>query len=390
MKNICIDARYIRPQMDGIGRYLFNLIDQLSLIDINYNNYKYFILEIEKFSKDSILRGLDNRTNITFIKLPVQPQTIKNHFISTYIKKYQIDLYHYGQFDLPWFLPAPTITTIHDLNPQAFPNFFNSFSGKFKKQYAIFSNWIALYKSEYVIAISESTKNDIISLYGEKYKNKIKVIYEGVNEKLLNLQQKEKYLNRLQDLKKINGLTKYLIYVGNNRPHKNLKNILLAFKKLKNEHNIDHKFLFIGKHYEEKYLDVKKFAKELNLQDDIILLSCNEDDLISYYLGATCLVFCSLSEGFGLPILEAMALGIPVITSNLSSMKEISNGSAYLVNPFSIDDITSGILKCIADDMYRNQIIIKGLNNARSFLWTNTAEETLKLYSSIIYKNKNK
>src|SRR4030067_394935 len=177
MKRICIDARYIFPQMDGIGRYLYNLIDQLSISTNDNNEYHFIILEVEEFAGNSILRSLHRRKNITFIRIPVKPQTIKNHFIGKYLKNLHIDLYHYPQFDLPWFISEfKIITSILDMNPQMLPNFFPSKLGWVKRYYSILTNWVALKKSDKLITISESTKNDLMKFYGFHDSNKIQAV----------------------------------------------------------------------------------------------------------------------------------------------------------------------------------------------------------------------
>ena len=163
MMKVCIDARYIFPKIDGIGRYLLNLIDKLSEISLAKESIHFYILEVEKFSQDSSLRKFDARKNITFIKVPVLPQTIKNHFIGQYIKYLGIDIYHYPQFDLPWFVSGVKIvTSIMDMNPQKLTEFFPTRLGWIKRYYSILTNWVTLKKSDKIICISESTKYELI------------------------------------------------------------------------------------------------------------------------------------------------------------------------------------------------------------------------------------
>ena len=142
---ICIDARYVFPKMDGIGRYLINLIDTLSLLTKNDTSILFFILEVEEFANNSLLRKFDGRDNLNFIKIPVKPLTFQNHFVKKYLNELNIDIFHYPQFDLPFFLGnVKVVTTIHDLNPQKFDHFFPSKLGWIKKYYSILTNWTAL------------------------------------------------------------------------------------------------------------------------------------------------------------------------------------------------------------------------------------------------------
>src|SRR5690606_29137003 len=257
------------------------------------------------------------------------------NFLYFYLRHLQLDIFHYPQFDLPFFLPknVKVITTIHDLNPQKFPEFFQTTLGRLKKYYSIFINSFTLKKSDIIIAISKSTKNEIINFYGERFKNKIKVIYEGV-KKVENSNIETELLNQIKEKY---SLKKYFLYVGNNRPHKNLKRMLHAFSEIKNKFP-DLKFVLVGRQL-KNYEKTEKIISELLIRDRVIILELDDIHLRALYKGAAALVFCSLSEGFGLPILEAMSMGVPVITSNISSMKEIAEGYALLVNPESIEDI---------------------------------------------------
>ncbi len=382
MKNICIDARYIFPQMDGIGRYLYNLIDKISMLDTN--GYHFHVLEMDVFAHGSILRKFESRNNITFHKISVFPQSFRNLYINSLLKGMDIDLFHYPQFDLPWFIgeKIAVITTIHDLNPQMYPGFFVGFEGKLKKMYSYIMNYIAMKKSDRIIAVSETTKENLLNLFGTEYFKKTNVVYEGVDQTLCE-SDKDIQKKMLDSLKKKHNLKNYILYVGNNRPHKNIKNVLLAFYKLKVEYNLPHKFVLIGQQL-PKYYNLQKDLDRLKIGNSVLRLKCTEEELKAFYTGADTFVFCSLSEGFGLPLLEAMRLGTPVVTSNLSSMAEVAGTAAMLVDPYSIDSIASGILKVLNNDLYKKQLIQKGKERSKYFTWEKSAEETLKIYSEVL------
>jgi len=373
---VCIDARYVYPKIDGIGRYLINLIDNISLLSLNDSKIHFYVLEIDEFAHSSLLRNFDNRKNLTFIKIPIKPLSVRNNFLYFYLRHLQLDIFHYPQFDLPFFLPknVKVITTIHDLNPQKFPEFFQTTLGRLKKYYSIFINSFTLKKSDIIIAISKSTKNEIINFYGERFKNKIKVIYEGV-KKVENSNIETELLNQIKEKY---SLKKYFLYVGNNRPHKNLKRMLHAFSEIKNKFP-DLKFVLVGRQL-KNYEKTEKIISELLIRDRVIILELDDIHLRALYKGAAALVFCSLSEGFGLPILEAMSMGVPVITSNISSMKEIAEGYALLVNPESIEDIKNAMVSIIKDQILKKNLSLKGISRANEFSWEKCAYETLKVY----------
>ena len=262
-KVVCIDGRYIFPQMDGIGRYLYNLIDSLSLLIEDSNEISLQVLEIEKFREHSILRKLKERRNIRFVSLPVYPQSIKNHFLNNWLKQDSFDVYHYPQFDLPWFIDKPTITTIHDMNPQMYPGFFGGGGNDIKKYYSIMANYVALKRSAKTIAISESTKTELLNLYGGKYKDSIEVIHSGIEDRFNKALGQSDSVSLLSKLKKQYKLDTYLLYVGNNRPHKNLENMIEAFYMLKKEQKINHKLLLIGKHLQGRFMNVEELKKKI-------------------------------------------------------------------------------------------------------------------------------
>lgn len=364
--------------MDGIGRYLFNLADKISLYNELENNFNFLILEQKQYAANSILRSLEGRKNLEFFQLSVYPQSILNHFLALYIRKYKIDLFHYGQFDFPLSLSMPSIVTIHDLNPQLFRNFFSK-NKILKKNYAILSNLIALKKANYTIAVSKATKSELIRLYGKKYEDKIKVIYEGIDNSFFHSSIKSSGVYEFDNIKNKFNIGKYILYVGNNRPHKNINRIIEAYKFLRKSNRIFHKFIIIGKSL-PAYPSFEEIISNNKLEKDVIALHCDDELLRTFYLNANAFVYCSLSEGFGLPILESMAAGIPVITSNISSMKELSEGAAVQVDPYNIESIANGIEMTLNNIELRNKYKVLGVSRAREFSWEKCAQETINLY----------
>lgn len=378
MKTICLDCRYITPYMDGISRYLFNLADKLSLYNDSENFYNLLIIEQKQFAEKSILRTLENRRNLDFIQLPIYPQTIANHLLALFISKYKIDLFHYGQFDFPLSINTSSIATIHDLNPQIFPNFFTSHQF-LKKNYAVLSNFIALKKTNYIIAVSNSTKAELLKLYGKKYEDSIKVVYEGIDESYFKSAIKDSAYNEFQKIKAKYGIEKYILYVGNNRPHKNINRMIEAYKILKSSGRISHKFIIIGKS-NPTFPSFEEIIYTNKLEKEVITLHCDDMLLKTFYKYADAFIYCSLSEGFGLPILESMAAGVPVVTSNLSSMKELATEAAVQVNPYDVLSIAEGIVSVVSNPEKQSILKTLGLKRAQEFSWEKCAKETLDIY----------
>jgi len=277
----------------------------------------------------------------------------------------------------------PSIVTIHDLNPQTFPNFFMGFSGLIKKYYSIFENKIALLKASKIIAISNNTKKELIEFYGEKYKDKIEVVYLGIDEKFILARKQNFYQTLIDPLKNKYDFEEYFLYVGNNRPHKNILLLLKAFKEFKSRNSNKIKLLLVGKFFNERFMNLQKELVELNLTEHVINFTATDDELISLYSNALAFIYISLSEGFGLPILEAMSLGTPVITSDRSSLKEIGGNAALFVNPLNIKDIVDAMEKILIDEIRMN-LINNGLKRVSNFTWENCAIKTLKIYEQVI------
>ena len=237
--------------------------------------------------------------------------------------------------------------------------FFPTKTGWIKKYYAILTNWVAMKKSDKLITISESTKKEMLEFYNFHESDKIQAVHLGVDAKFFNHSNKEYLRKILSELQLKHNFSRYLLYVGNNRPHKNLERVLIAFKTVLSQIDFELKFLLVGRQLKNN-LDIDSLLMGLGLKENVISLELSDEELNAVYSDAEAFVFCSLSEGFGLPVLEAMALGCPVITSNLSSMKEIAEGSALLVDPYSLKSIEESMLKLLFDEDLKRELIEKG------------------------------
>jgi len=221
-----------------------------------------------------------------------------------------------------------------------------------------------------VICDSYSTKNSLQNFFNIP-ENKLSVVYLGVDERFFSaLPQK-------------NASAPYLLAFGRIDPHKNIPRIIEAYYKVKTEHGIPHCLILGAKHWPPENKKVDNLINKLGLSGDISFLKfVRDEDLPALYKGADIMIFPSLHEGFGLPILEAQAAGTPVITSNLFAMPEIAGGpkAAHLIDPYSVDDIATGIWKILNDSAYKNLLTEQGLRNSTKFNWVKTAEETFKIY----------
>jgi len=234
-----------------------------------------------------------------------------------------------------------------------------------------FINKLALEKCERIISVSQATKNDIIKFF-KIPEEKIKVIYPGFNN-ICSLSPKTI---------EISG--KYFLYVGVIKERKNLLNAVRAFCEFKKKDSQDYKLFIIGKKGGEYYEKINDFIKNNKLEKEIIFLDFIDDNELSYiYKNAQVLVFPSMIEGFGFTILEAMSCGLPVITSNCSSMAEVGDEAVLLVDPKEIESISNAMEKIVNNEDIRKKLIQKGYEQIKNFSWQKSAEEFIDLFKKI-------
>ncbi|MFA6193881.1 MAG: glycosyltransferase family 1 protein [Parcubacteria group bacterium] len=219
--------------------------------------------------------------------------------------------------------------------------------------------------AKHIIAVSENTKKDLMKLY-KVPEGKIGVIYEGIGEISSNIQYS--ISNKIPN-------TKYLLFVGRLEERKNICGIVDAFEILKEKYKIPHRLILVGK-YGHGGENIKNKIYGSDCKHDIILTGYISDEEKFYLLkSADVFIFATFYEGFGLPILEAQSVGTPVVTSNISSMPEISGNNAILVDPKDVNAIAEAVHKLISDESYKNDIIEKGLENVKRFSWEKCARE---------------
>lgn len=298
------------------------------------------------------------------------------------------NLVHFPYFE-PFFLAFPiykkykTAVTVHDLTPIVFPDAFpRGIKGEIKWQMQKYS----LRKAQAIITDSKSSKNDIIKLAGVK-EEKINVVYLAAGEDFKKIEISKSKADALR--KKYSLPQSFVLYVGDVTWNKNLPRLIDAIKET------NFTLVMIGKSLaSEDYDKNNPWNKDLNrinelAEDDkkIIRLGFVESgDLVDIYNLATVFAMPSLYEGFGLPILEAMSCGCPVITTKEGSLAEVAGDAAYYVDGYDVNSITKGIKEVMASDKLQKELSAKGIENAKKFSWKKTAEETLQVYKKSYLK----
>lgn len=277
---------------------------------------------------------------------------------------------------IPVIHPMNTVVTLHDVGFKYFPELYTPL----ERYYHDFSMRHSVKHAKKIIAISNATKNDLIKIYGADEK-KIKVIYHGFDKQ--KYYQRPKSEDVAQDILKF---APYIFFIGRLEAKKNIKNMVRAFSILKKDKSIKHKLVLAGRPgylYEEIKDEIDKLSPDV--KKDVIELGYVEDERVGQLMrNASIFFFPSYFEGFGMPLVEAMACGVPIVASNTTSIPEILNGSGILCDPERVEQFAKEISKIIKDDTLRQGLIAKGLERSKNFDWTKCARETLELIDSTI------
>jgi glycosyltransferase involved in cell wall biosynthesis len=367
---IGIDARIFGSQYTGIGRYVQELVEQMAKLAPQHE----FVL----FMNEPQFHEYEAPKNVKKVLVNAHHYSLKEQWSFFWkLRKAKLDLMHFTHFNAPILYKKSSVVTIHDLTLSFYPGKkMNSWLHR-KAYHLTLSH--AVKHAKKVIAVSENTKLDLIKVLGTP-DEKITVIYEGVGENFTPREDKE----GLAELIKKYGITKdYLLYTGVWRSHKNLINLIRAFAILKQDESFDLQLVITGKE-DPYYPEVRRTVKELGLEYSVIFPGMvPEDELTALYQGAFTYVFPSLYEGFGLPPLEAMRCGTPVVASKASCLPEIcGENNALFFDPYDPEDMANSIRRVWLDGDLRKDLRDRGLRHSRKFSWKSMAEETLALYET--------
>lgn len=275
---------------------------------------------------------------------------------------------------------VPVVVTVHDLRTEFLPQHESLLQRVYLSRYL---EIVRARLAKQIIAVSESTRRDVIEKLGIDDK-KVKVIYEGVDRERFHegIKEERTKIKKVQEKYKIEG--PYLLFVGTIQPRKNLVRLMEAFSRYLREKGDEQTKRMelvlaggIGWNAEQIYATPTR----LNIQQRVKFIGYVDDDDLPYlYAGAEIFVFPSLYEGFGLPVLEAMAVGTPVITSNVSSLPEVGGEAAYYVDPESVSSIMNGLSRVMTQSELRQKMIDRGYQQVKKFSWEQAARETCEVF----------
>lgn len=362
---IAIDARKVRDF--GIGTYVRNLIRELAEID---RENTYFVIT-GPAGRDQFKR-LPENFHIALQRSPVY--SIRELFaLSWHLVRLKVDLYHATHYVMPMIVPCRSVVTIHDIIHLLYPEFLPN---RLAFLYAERMIRRSLQHGDRIISVSRNTRSDLMS-YFQVDGEKIDVVYNGIDDTFRRELPDDELKRWLRNL----GLKRpYLLFVGNPKPHKNLDNVVKAYAQALQLHDFPHKLVCVGDRGSLKF-KIRQRASQLGIEDRILLQGhVAQEALPAIYQGAAGFLYPTLYEGFGLPVVEAMASRVPVITSNTSALKEIAAGYADLVGPLDIDAMARAIVRMVTDTDHRRSLRKLGQRRAEDFHWRQAAVKTLEIY----------
>ena len=365
---IGIDARKLHDF--GIGTYIRSLLRQLAHLD---RDTEYVLLCRPADAPSLATLGENFR--------PV-PERAGNYSVTEQIrvpfalKRHGVSLFHAPHYVLPPLVPCRSVVTIHDCIHLMFPQYL---PGKLAFGYARTSIVLAARRATRVLTVSHSSKRDILKTV-DVPPEKIDVIYNAYDERFSTPPPPEAIV-RVRERYQLDA--PFILYAGNVKPHKNLERLIDAFELVRKQGLDDVKLVLIGDDI-SKYAALRRAVHRHHLHKHVRFLGyMPEDTLAVMYRLASVFVFPSLYEGFGLPPLEAMASGTPVVTSNVSSLPEVAGEAAVLVNPYEASAIADGIIRVLTDRAFSEDLRQKGLARAKQFSWEASARRVREIYGEV-------
>lgn len=368
---IAVNTRLLlKNEMDGIGQFTYE-----SFLHITKNNPEHeFVFIFDRKPHLDFTKG-ENVIHKVIGPQARHPLLYKiwyQYSLHKLLKQIKADVFVGTDGMIPLKTDTKTLSVIHDLNfehhPDHLPNTLRNF---YCKYFPLFAK-----KATRIATVSEYSKKDIIKTYSINA-SKIDVVYNGSNE---NFKPISEELQKTILAKHTNNQP-YFLFIGTLHPRKNLINLFKAFNDFKTQTNSEFKLLIVGK--KMWWTDeIENTFNQIKHKEDIIFAGrVDKQELYKITASAYALTYVPIFEGFGIPLVEAMSCGVPVITSNITSMPEVVEDAGILVDPFSVKDITEAMVKISSDNTLRNQMSDKSLSQAKKFSWEQTGD---LLWQSII------
>ncbi len=371
MTRIGIDARKVKDY--GIGSYIRNLLEAIGRLP-DSRAYRFRVYA-HRAGSDA-LPELPAHFEVVYDESPGYSVAELTSFAWRLMRD-RLDLFHATHYVLPPLWKTRAVVTIHDIIHLLYPQFLPS---RAAHSYARYMIRRALKRADRIVTVSYNTRRDLED-YFQIPAARIEVIYNGVSPRFhsdVSLEEKERVAAKF-------GLKPpYLFFLGGEKPHKNVQNVVRAFAKARQERSLPHSLVLAGP-LPANPARLEALIAALDLTQVVRRLGILEDaDLPGLYAGAEAFLYPTLYEGFGLPVVEAMACGTPVLTSSTSALQEIAGGYACLVDPMDVNAIASGIAQLATDEAARAEFAGLGRKRALDFSWDKAARRTLDVYDAAL------
>ncbi len=383
--NIAVDLTQIPANKTGIGIYALNLVREIIRLNNHTSAFTFYFFAQDDDEEWKQLIKDNSRCRLVTIKSRFFRKLILRFFFEQILfprkcRKLNIDAIFSFHYTIPYLTRIKRVVTIPDMTFYLFPYMHQKIKRCFFKSLIP----ISLKKSDKIVTISESTKNDMLKRFNHIPSGKIEVIHLGVNG--VNMSNPPGHLT---DHLSRYGLTekKYFLYVGTLEPRKNIPGIIEAFNHVitaNKEYTKNYKLVIAGQKgwFHKK---IFKTVKKYHLEESVVFTGYVKGEIKQSLLAnAFLFVYPSFYEGFGLPVLEAMAWGVPVITGNVSSLPEVAGEAALLIDPRQWQEIAEAMLKLLSDPSRYENMSKKSLEQAKKFSWQRTAQKTLELFALIL------
>jgi alpha-1,3-rhamnosyl/mannosyltransferase len=369
MPPIILDARTANDHFPGIGRYVVNLAAALQRIA---PDVQVTLLRDPSAGAQRLMLP-----DLPTLNCAVSPFALSQQWrVRSVLCRSRAALYHSAYYLMPYAPGVPAVVTCYDLIPLIYPQYFTAL------QRIIFraAHWLALRTTVVTLVTSEATKTDLVRFFRID-PQRVVVTPLAADEHFQPPPRAE--IDRVRQRYALPP--RYVLYFGSNKPHKNLPRLVQAVAQMKIDTRGSEIGLVIAGHWDQRYPEAQQVTEQLGLTNAVKFIGPIKDaDLPALYGGAELFVFPSEYEGFGLPVLEAMACGAPVVCSNRSSLPEVAGDAALLCDPHNIESLARTIEQVLTDRDLRLTLAQRSLNRAAQFSWEQTARSTLNVYRSLL------
>jgi len=364
---IGIDARLVYYSQAGIGQYILHLVNGLAAVD---QENEYYLLQSRKDDTSILDHPSFRRVSLW----TPSHHRLERYSMNVELVRLGLDVLHSPDFIPPHRPSCKSVITIHDLAFLLYPHFLTKESARYYGHIDQAVRW-----TDHIVAVSKNTKRDTVQHLGVP-EDKITVVYEAANP-IFRPIDRQQARDQVRDRHGVDG--PYILFVSTIEPRKNVPTLLRALNQLMACYRTDVRLVLAGgKGW--LYEDAFSVVEELKLDDRVHFVGrVSSEELLYLYNAAELLAHPAFYEGFGLPPLEAMACGLPVIVSNVASLPEVVGDAGLLIDPHDVDELTVAMWRVLSDGALNQEMRQKGLRQAGQFSWERAARETAAIYQLV-------